>query len=509
MKKGIVVSGDFSKIIMRVKSGMSVELGELLVIESKDGSEKFIMQVYDLVYGSQLSSQNLEMVAGMNLEEGSFDFYDKNLRNYHLCYLKPILTIDQDSKNCKKLPAFFSDVRAITKDDLKFIAVPKNPLYLGNLRSGSHKMDFDITIDGREVLSHHVLIPASTGKGKSNLMSTMLWNIAKHDYAGILVMDPHDEYYGRAGVGLKDHPNKEKIVYYTPVNPPVGSRTLKVNLKKLKPEYFSGAIALSEPQKQSLYVYYKMFKEDWIEAIIEERKIEGVRFHEDTMAVIKRKLITLLNLSYENGKISTTGIFDLNAGENTISQICSDLENGKIVIVDTSFFAGAIEIMVGSMIASEMFNKYKYYKRRGELDLKPVVSVVLEEAPRVLGKRVLEQGSNIFETIAREGRKFKIGIIAITQIPSEIPKNILANMNTKIILGLEMNSERQSIIESSPQDLSSDNRNIASLNKGEAIVTSTFTKFALPITIPFFNDVVKRDKKIFKDEYKMDESLFG
>ena len=126
-----------------------------------------------------------------------------------------------------------------------------------------------------------------------------------------------------------------------------------------------------------------------------------------------------------------------------------------------------------------------------------------------MGKKVLEQGSNIFETIAREGRKFKIGIIAITQIPSEIPKNILANMNTKIILGLEMNSERQSVIESSPQDLSSDNRNIASLNKGEAIVTSTFTKFALPISIPFYEDVIKADKKSSKDDYKMDESLFG
>ena len=131
------------------------------------------------------------------------------------------------------------------------------------------------------------------------------------------------------------------------------------------------------------------------------------------------------------------------------------------------------------------------------MDDKPVISVVLEEAPRVLGKKILEQGSNIFDTLAREGRKFKVGLIAITQLPSEIPKNILANMNTKIILGIEMNSERQAVIESSPQDLSQDNRNIAALDKGEALVTSTFTKFAVPIKIPLFKEfaAVKKEKE--------------
>ena len=119
----------------------------------------------------------------------------------------------------------------------------------------------------------------------------------------------------------------------------------------------------------------------------------------------------------------------------------------------------------------------------------------LEEAPRVLGKEVLEKGSNIFSTIAREGRKFKIGLCAITQIPSLIPREILANMNTKIILGIEMAPERQAIIESASQDLSNDNRTIASLDKGEAIITSNFTKFATPVKIPLFKDFAMINKK--------------
>jgi uncharacterized protein len=490
MIKGQVVSGDFSKIAARVKHGEKIELGELVVIDNND--EKFILQVYDLVYSSQISQQNLEMVSGLNLEENSnFQIMDAQLRNYQLALLKPILNIGKNSKTCKKLPAFFSNIREIAKEDLQFITKPKNPFYLGKLRSGSKQLDLEIFLPGKDVFSHHVLIPASTGKGKSNLMSTILWDCHDKDFVGTLVLDPHDEYYGRVGLGLKDHNSKDKLAYYTPVNPPPGAKTLKFNLKTLKPEHFQGAISLSDPQRQCLYVYYKIFGEQWIKSILEERKIEGVSFHPDTVAVVKRKLISLLQIEMQQGQVVCQGIFDEIAGENTIREICRELEEAKTVIIDTSYFSGALEIMIGGIIANEALSLYKYYKKNALLDQKPVISIVLEEAPRVLGKKVLEQGTNIFDTIAREGRKFKVGLVAITQLPSEIPKNILANMNTKIILGIEMGSERQAVMESSSQDLSQDSRNIASLDKGEALVSSTFTRFAVPIKIPFFPEFVK------------------
>jgi hypothetical protein len=104
----------------------------------------------------------------------------------------------------------------------------------------------------------------------------------------------------------------------------------------------------------------------------------------------------------------------------------------------------------------------------------------------VLGSAVLEQGPNVFSTIAREGRKFKVGLTAVTQLPSLIPREILANLGTKIILGLEMRPERVAVIESASQDLSTDDRAIASLDRGDAIVTSTFVPFALPVRIPKF-----------------------
>ena len=66
-------------------------------------------------------------------------------------------------------------------------------------------------------------------------------------------------------------------------------------------------------------------------------------------------------------------------------------------------------------------------------------------------------------------------------------------MNTKIILGNELTIGRRTLIQIASQDLCSDVINIASLDKGEAIISSNLTKFAFPIKIPLFEDTVRED----------------
>ncbi|MBN1644695.1 ATP-binding protein [Candidatus Woesearchaeota archaeon] len=496
MAKGLVISGEFGNILVREKSGNKIELGELLIAETSEG--KILMQVFDLVYGSQLSQQNLELVSGLRLEEDSeIELIDPKLRTYILSKLKNVLTIKNEKATAPKtLPNFFSEVRDVTKKDFSFMSEKiKNALYLGDLRSGSKKLEVPVYLDGEKVFSHHILICGTTGRGKSVLMSNLLWGVIDKEYCGMLVLDPHDEYYGRNKLGMKDHAKaKEKVDYYTPRNPPPGCKHLKFNIKQLMPHHFNGVVDWSDPQTQALHAYYKAYKKEWISSILLEKEIENIKFFEGTIAVIKRRLMQLLKLELHEETISCKGIFDMNLGEGTIKDIVKSLENAKTVILDTSEFSENVEILIGSLIASEVLDRYKNYNFE-ELKKKPVISVVIEEAPRVLGKEVLEKGHNIFSTIAREGRKFKVGLTAITQLPSLIPRTILANMNTKIILGIEMKPERQALIESASQDLSTDDRNIASLDKGEAIVSSNFANFAMPIKIPFFDLLVKNGKQ--------------
>ena len=68
-------------------------------------------------------------------------------------------------------------------------------------------------------------------------------------------------------------------------------------------------------------------------------------------------------------------------------------------------------------------------------------------------------------------------------------------MSTKIILGMELGTERRALIESAAQDLSLDESAIASLDKGEAILSSNFSRFAVPFAVPLFENLIQQSKQ--------------
>jgi DNA helicase HerA-like ATPase len=503
---GQIVGGEHSGLLLRQKSGVSLELGALLAAPlNDDGSEYIILQVFDLLYGSQLEPRVVEMMSGMRLEgygEGT-DFMERNLRSYVLARAKALVQVRRKASGYsiripKTMPPFFSEVMPARKEHLGFLQMPQNPVFLGKVRSGSEVIDVDVALDGNDLFSHHVLVPATTGRGKSNLVKVMLWSVIGQPYCGILILDSHDEYFGRNGPGLKDHPRaKEGLVYYSP-SPPKGAISLRFNLSLLKPWHFKGIVPLTDAQYEAMRAFYNRHGEKWISALMltpEAEAEEMLRVQAITAATLKRRLDIVLGIHVgADGFLkSRTHVFVTDGGESMVEDIVHQLEEGKKVLVDTSRLTDQGELIIGSIIANELLDNYKGYRTTEEADRKPVVSIVIEEAPRVLNA---QEEMNIFGTIAREGRKFKVGIVAITQLASMIPREILANLNTKIILGNEMHAERDAIIGSASQDLSSDSHLIASLDKGEAIVSSVFTKFAIPIQIPLFESLVpqKRDE---------------
>lgn len=501
---GQVIGGSVRAIAIREKNGKNIELGDLLVADESDGGY-LILKVVDLGFGSQIPLGVRELAAGLNLEgySAGLDFMDPKLRNYTMASVKGILRLDKDSQRIPKvLPTFFSSVRLATKEDLEFLAAPpKYPIFIGQVRSGSKVLDIDVHLDGEDFITHHVLIAATTGRGKSNLVKVLLWSVLDTRKFGVFVIDAHDEYYGRDTIGLKDHPNaKNSLRYYSP-DAPTGSNTLVINLKALEPEHFEGIVSFTDAQEDAISAYYRKYKEDWIENIVRGNVIEKLEVTAKTIGVLQRKLRRALGVYEQGGElICDSDIFSSSAGETTVDDIVSSLEKCQTVVVDTSRLGEEAELLIGSIVASKLFYNHKKSKGKGKLDEKPPVGVVIEEAPRVLSEEKIEQGDNIYSRIAREGRKFKIGLIAITQLASVIPTTVLTNMNTKIILGNEMASERTAIINSAAQDLSDEDRTIASLDKGEAIVSSIFTKFALPIYTPKFENYVTTRKVKRKDD---------
>jgi uncharacterized protein DUF87/helicase HerA-like protein len=99
------------------------------------------------------------------------------------------------------------------------------------------------------------------------------------------------------------------------------------------------------------------------------------------------------------------------------------------------------------------------------------VLVVLEEAHRYLGEGAAALTCDSANRIAREGRKYGIGLLLVTQRPTELPKTALAQCGTIVALRLS-NSEDQSTIRAAlPDTIAGLAAVLPSLRTGEAVVS--------------------------------------
>ena len=93
--------------------------------------------------------------------------------------------------------------------------------------------------------------------------------------------------------------------------------------------------------------------------------------------------------------------------------------------------------------------------------------------------------------MAREGRKFRVGLCAVSQQPKLIDDELLSQFNTFFILGLADERDRNILRGSSKQDISDLGPEIQTLMPGEAIVTTLDAPFALPAKISLYEEYLK------------------
>lgn len=99
------------------------------------------------------------------------------------------------------------------------------------------------------------------------------------------------------------------------------------------------------------------------------------------------------------------------------------------------------------------------------------VLVVLEEAHRYLGEDASALTRNSANRLAREGRKYGIGLLLITQRPTELPKTALAQCGTLIALRLSNAEDQGTIRAALPDTVAGLAAVLPSLRTGEAIVS--------------------------------------
>ena len=97
--------------------------------------------------------------------------------------------------------------------------------------------------------------------------------------------------------------------------------------------------------------------------------------------------------------------------------------------------------------------------------------IVLEEAHRFLSKEATSGTRNAASRIAREGRKYGVGLMLVSQRPSELPDTALSQCGTLISLRLSNSTDQGTIRAALPDSIDGLANVLPSLRTGEAIVS--------------------------------------
>jgi DNA helicase HerA-like ATPase len=99
------------------------------------------------------------------------------------------------------------------------------------------------------------------------------------------------------------------------------------------------------------------------------------------------------------------------------------------------------------------------------------VLVVLEEAHRYLGDAAVPLAGDAASRIAREGRKYGVGLMLVTQRPSELPETALAQCGTLIALRLSNSQDQGKIRSALPDSVAGLAAALPALRTGEAVIS--------------------------------------
>ena len=236
----------------------------------------------------------------------------------------------------------------------------------------------------------------------------------------------------------------------------------------------------ADPQKEFMHALRSHHGDDWL-VHVADVSAESLydefdeHYHEGTIRVVKRRVDRLMS----SGRVSRDATISMTRA------VVQALHEAKVVLVDTSSMPEMEELLVSTVLARAVFDNHQHaYEDTEEFAALPSVLVTMEEAQRVLDK----SKGTVFSRIAREGRKFKVGLCAISQQPKLIDNQVISQFNTLFILGLADKRDREILRDASKQDIAELENEIQSLMVGEALVTSPFVPFALPLSVHKFED---------------------
>lgn len=299
----------------------------------------------------------------------------------------------------------------------------------------------------KNLVSRRSLVFARAGFGKSNLNKLLFSHLyqqiptiekrgGRKAPVGTIIFDPDGEYFwpdDKNRPGLCDVPELEdKIVLFTNRRGPSEfydsfiAGNIKLDIRRLRPtDVISIAVSPEKQEQQNIRKLKQMNDADWAR-LVDEIHSQGNKADDQ---LIKRLLHLEDNQEAEMAaaRANVTAIVKMlhDPSSMMMDMLLYALKQGKLCIIDLSGMRGQAGFILSGLILQKIFNHNQNEFTKAEPETIPVIAVV-EEAQSVLGQSDGNSAEGPYITWVKEGRKYDLGAILITQQPASISHEILS-----------------------------------------------------------------------------------
>jgi hypothetical protein len=534
-------------------SKASPQTGDFIVLTHRDeDGKKFLARVEAEIYDEDpiFRSQDKTLVAVhyARIAERELSDRDKQKMFSYTYKVKILGTFSSDGKDfitaVRKLPTVSFHARHLTPREFNNILnrSNENGVPIGKLCIGDdiQKEKEWILFDTDKLKEKRTMVFAQSGFGKTNLMKVLIQNSFKDKTTGKLIFDLNGEYFLKSqsqrtyGFGdIEDNNIKENLVVYSDKPIPTIYNSRFVFGGKVKVN-FSHDFTINDILQNSAGITNagRNFLEfvDSLPNIEDLKKFLYLIFNEGDPSKVRQFAYQKFASYFESAKkkskedsqseeldVSTANKSMLGAvirqiksfasihdnSSKLIETVLNHLKHKRTVIIDLSLKDNQEASLISTVLVKKLFenNKAEFTKLEedtNELFEKPrgviKATIFVEEAQNVLSDEFVRSNSNPFVRVAKEGRKFGLGLVAITQRPSAISEEIRSQAENFFVMHMGNSKDIKALVDSNINYDGVITKFIQSETiSGNLYMVSAKQSFAIPIRVMWFEKMV-RDK---------------
>lgn len=328
------------------------------------------------------------------------------------------------------------------------------------LRDPKITVKFDIA----NLVSRRSFVFARAGFGKSNLNKLLFSALysqtptvekrgGKRVPVGTMIFDPDGEYFwpdDKGRPGLCDVPALEnQVVVFTsraapsPFYQSFVAGTIRLDIRRLRPsDVISIALPPERQDQQNVSKLRGLDSIRWeqlVDLIWADRNNADLDAIKDLLGLATGQDAEALAARGNMTKI-VSQLHD--PASRLLDLLLRALRDGKLCVVDVSQLRGGASMILSGLILRRIFDWNQEQFTRADSESIPTIAVV-EEAQSVLNEK--SSAATPYIEWVKEGRKYDLGAVLITQQPGSIPVEILSQGDNWFIFHLLSASDLQNV----------------------------------------------------------------